>query len=51
MEEALNLRSDRILNDDDNYYISNKGLLENYEKEGTVEVTVVATISCLKRKL
>ena len=34
-----------------NYYISNKGLLEECDKEENVEVTAAATVSCLKIRL
>jgi len=34
-----------------NYYISNKGLIEECDKEENVAVTGAATTSCLKRKL
>jgi hypothetical protein len=33
-----------------NYYISNKDLLEECDQEELVEVTVVATTSCLERR-
>jgi len=33
------------------YYIPNKVLLEECDKEENMEVTGVATTSCLKRKL
>jgi hypothetical protein len=34
-----------------NYYISNKGLLEECDKEENVAVTWAVTTSCLERRL
>jgi hypothetical protein len=39
-----------VINVKDNYYISNTGLLEKCVKEENVDVTDVATTSCLKRR-
>jgi hypothetical protein len=44
--------NNHITNAEQNYYISyNKGLLKEFNKEQHVEVTRVASTSCLKRRL
>jgi len=40
-----------VINPQYNYYIYNKGLLEESDKEENVAVTWAATVSCLKRIL
>ena len=43
-----NINAYYIINANCNYYITNKGLFEEWDKKGNVELTGAATAYCLK---
>ena len=51
MHIIINAYYNYIFNAQRNYYISNKGLLEECDKEENVDVAGAATTSCLKTGL